>query len=184
MAAVDDSPVRGPSRAGNAMGRARAGALAGALRSVIERGTGRSTMSGIALGGGLAKATLYNHFRTKDEVWAALVADEVDGLAALAADASLADRLAAVAGALAAHPALERLRVDEPETIARLSTLGVGDTWDAARAFVREASAASDEGVDVALRWIVSHIASPGDAHSRHAGALLLAAALTPVLLP
>ena len=29
-------------------------------------------MSGIATLGGVAKATVYNHFRTKDEVWAAL----------------------------------------------------------------------------------------------------------------
>jgi AcrR family transcriptional regulator len=168
------------------MGRARAGALAGALRSIVERGTGRSTMSGIAVGGGLAKATLYNHFRTKDEVWAALVADEVEGLAALAADASLVDRLAAVAGALAGHPALERLRADEPETIARLSAIGAGVTWDAARAHVSDAlgTGAPDEAIDVALRWLVSHVAAPGDAHSRHAGALILAAALTSAPLP
>jgi AcrR family transcriptional regulator len=189
MAAIDEhSTVRGPSRAGNAMGRARAGALSGALRSVVERGTARSTMSGIAVSGALAKATLYNHFRTKDDVWAALVADEVDGLAALAADASVADRLAAVAGALATHPALERLRTDEPATICRLSTLGPDGAWARARAYVRAGlgEGTADEAVDVTLRWLTSHIAAPGDAHSRHAGALLIAAALapTPVLGP
>jgi AcrR family transcriptional regulator len=181
MAASEEtSTVRGPSRAGNAMGRARAGALSGALRSVIERGTARSTMSGIALAGGLAKATLYNHFRTKDDVWAALAADEVDGLAALAVDAPVADRLAAVAGALATHPALERLRSQEPETLAKLTAIGSGPTWDAARAHLRQALGGSDEGVDVALRWLTSHVGAPGDAHTRHAGALLIARALAP----
>jgi AcrR family transcriptional regulator len=162
------------------MGRARSGALSGALRSVVERGTGRSTMSGIAVAGGLAKATLYNHFRTKDEVWVALVADEVDGLAALAADASVADRLAAVAGALATHPALERLRTDEPATLVRLATVGSGPTWALARAHLRAGLGAQtpDEGVDVALRWLASHVAAPGDAHTRHAGALLVALAV------
>ena len=77
MSAVD-RPSGPRSRAGNAMGRARAGVLDGALRSVVKQGTRATTMSGIATLGGVAKATVYNHFRTKDEVWAALVADEVD----------------------------------------------------------------------------------------------------------
>jgi AcrR family transcriptional regulator len=167
------------------MGRARAGALAGALRSVVDHGTQGSTMSGIALSGRVAKATLYNHFRTKDEVWAALVADEVAGLPALAVDAPLPDRLAAVAGALATHPALERLRADEPERIARLSAIGSGESWSSARAFIGDAlgTDASDSDVDVTLRWLVSHIAAPGDAHSRHAGALALAGRLAPTAL-
>jgi AcrR family transcriptional regulator len=159
------------------MGRARAGALAGALRSVVDRGTEHSTMSGIALAGGLAKATLYNHFRTKDDVWAALVADEVDGLAILAVDESLADRLAAVAGALAEHPALVRLRASEPAVIAALSTVGDGPAWVSARSHLAEALHAEGADVDVVLRWLTSHIAAPGDAHSRHLGALLLAPA-------
>jgi len=164
------------------MGRARAGALAGALRSVVDHGTQGSTMSGIAQSGRVAKATLYNHFRTKDEVWAALVADEVAGLAALAADAPVPDRLAAVAGALATHPALERLRADEPESIARLSAIAPGGSWDAARGFIADGlgDEPSDPDVDVTLRWLVSHLAAPGDAHSRHAGALALAGLLAP----
>jgi len=160
------------------MGRTRAGALAGALRSVSEHGTRGSSMSGIAVAGGIAKATLYNHFRTKDEVWAALVASELDSLARLAADAPLADRLAAVAGALAAHPALVRLRAEEPDTVTALASIGEGPSWVAARGYVAAALGpdATDASVDVALRWLVSHLAAPGDAHSRHAGALALAA--------
>jgi AcrR family transcriptional regulator len=171
--------LHGPSRAGNAMGRARAGALAGALACVTDRGTAKTTMSAIAVSGALAKATLYNHFRTKDEVWAALVEDEVDALAELAVDASIADRLAAVAGALAGHPALARLRADEPETIARLVSVGTDGSWESARDHLRTGLGvgASDEAVDVALRWVASHIAAPGNPHTRHAGALIVAAA-------
>ena len=161
------------------MGRARAGALAGALACVTDRGTAGTTMSAIAVSGALAKATLYNHFRTKDEVWAALVEDEVDSLAELAVDASVADRLAAVAGALAGHPALERLRAAEPETIARLVSVGTEGSWASARDHLRTGLGvgSSEEAVDVALRWLASHVASPGDPHTRHAGALLVAAA-------
>ena len=42
-------------------------------------------MQSVAAAAGVAKATLYNHFRTKDEVAAALLAAELDRLTALAA---------------------------------------------------------------------------------------------------
>ena len=123
------------------MGRARAGALAGALRSVVDHGTSGSTMSGIAQSGRVAKATLYNHFRTKDEVWAALVADEVGRSRCPGGRTPRSpDRLAAVAGALATHPALERLRADEPQSIARLSAIGAGESWVAAAGVPRRSA--------------------------------------------
>ena len=62
-------PERSPrSRAGNAMGRTRAAALDGARRVIAEHGLRKATMGDVAVRGGLAKATLYNHFRTKDEL--------------------------------------------------------------------------------------------------------------------
>ena len=62
------------------MNRTRAGLLAGAARAFAEHGLRRSTMQSIAAAAGVAKATLYNHFRTKDEVAAALLAVELDRL--------------------------------------------------------------------------------------------------------
>ena len=62
-----------------------AGLLPGAARAFAEHGLRRSTMQSIAAAAGVAKATLYNHFRTKDEVAAALLAVELDRLTALAA---------------------------------------------------------------------------------------------------
>ena len=56
------------------MGRTRDAALAGAVRSVAKYGARKSTMGDIAMLAGIAKATLYNHFRTKPEVYAATVA--------------------------------------------------------------------------------------------------------------
>ena len=69
-------PVHHPgahTRSGNAMGRTRLGLLAGAARAFAEHGLRRSTMQSIAVAAGVAKATLYNHFRTKDEVAAVLL---------------------------------------------------------------------------------------------------------------
>ena len=64
------------------------GLLAGAARAFAEHGLRRSTMQSVAAAAGVAKATLYNHFRTKDEVAAALLAVELDRLSALAAGAA------------------------------------------------------------------------------------------------
>src|SRR5215212_3533830 len=111
------------TRAGNAMGRTRAGLLAGAARAFAEHGLRRSTMQSIASAAGVAKATLYNHFRTKDEVAAALLAVELDRLALLAASLPRDQALAALSDELGAHPVLRRLAATEPEVLAGLLTV-------------------------------------------------------------
>lgn len=62
------------------MARTRAGVLAAAVGVVAERGTRRASMADLAEAAGVAKGTLYNHFRTKDDVWAALVEAEAHAL--------------------------------------------------------------------------------------------------------
>src|ERR1700744_2497409 len=64
------------TRARNAMGRSRASLMEGARQAVQVSGT-KITMSQIAAAAGVAKATLYNHFRTREAVLEALLADEV-----------------------------------------------------------------------------------------------------------
>src|SRR4051794_988350 len=53
------------------MGRTRAAVLDGAGRAIEKHGSRRATMADIANLAGVAKGTLYNHFRTKDAVYAA-----------------------------------------------------------------------------------------------------------------
>ena len=102
------------------MGRTRDAALAGAVRSVAKYGARKSTMGDIAMLAGIAKATLYNHFRTKPEVYAATVATEVDAIAA-AAGARLGDgleaALAEAARLVGEHPAVRKIASGEPETL-------------------------------------------------------------------
>ena len=96
-----------------------AGLLAGAARAFAEQGLRRSTMQSVAAAAGVAKATLYNHFRTKDEVAAALLAAELDRLTALAAALPREQALAALSDELGAHPVLRRLAETEPEIAHR-----------------------------------------------------------------
>ena len=165
---TSSAPVREAgthSRAGNAMGRTRAALLDGARRAVEVSGT-KITMAQVAAAGGVAKATLYNHFRTREAVLAALLEDEVASLAAALADRPIADAFAAAANALSGHPLLRALARLEPATLARLG--GIDATtrgWQLAREAVDGALAgASRGGSDLVLRWLASFVLSPADA--------------------
>jgi AcrR family transcriptional regulator len=99
------------------MGRTRAGLLDGAVRAFAERGLRGSTMQSVAATAGVAKATLYNHFRTKDEVARALLAAELDRLTALVAGLAPGAALTALADEVAGHPVLRRVADDEPAVL-------------------------------------------------------------------
>jgi AcrR family transcriptional regulator len=153
------------SRAGNAMARTRAGLLDGALRAVARQGTRRATMNDIASAAGVAKATLYNHFRTKNDVWHALVEAQLTELAADCAELELTGALALAANRVSTHPALRRIAAGEPGVLAAILTAGPdAPGWRQAREAVRLQLAASGlGGTDLVLRWLVSHIAAPAE---------------------
>lgn len=166
------------------MVRTRANLLDAALRAVAANGTRRTTMGEIAALAGVAKATLYNHFRTKDEVWSALVIAEIDALARRCAGRPLADALAYAATALSEHPALRRIATDDPVDLIRLLVAADAPSRTAAREAVRTALAAAGSAVapgadDLVLRWLSSHITTPGSADAARAGAAVLAAAVS-----
>jgi AcrR family transcriptional regulator len=187
--AASAAPRRSPgvhSRGGNAMERTRAAVLDGAARAVEKQGARRATMGDIAVLAGIAKATLYNHFRAKEAVYAAAVEAGVRALAAectLAARDDLAEALALAAERIGGHPALRRVASDEPLALAALVTPGNGTTWRLARDGVRAVLDASGRtsdpaAVEIVLRWLVSFVADGGADVARQAG--LIAAAIPP----
>jgi len=155
-------PAGTRSRAGNAMNRTRAALLDGARHAVEVSGT-KITMSQIAAAAGVAKATLYNHFRTRDAVLAALVLDEVVGLVDELADRPLPDALAAAAGSLSEHPLVRALARVEPATLAELARIDVtAEGWNKARDGVAALLRGSGHrGTDTVLRWLASYLLSP-----------------------
>jgi len=168
------------------MARTRAAALDGALRCIEHTGTRKATMGDIAAIGGIAKATLYNHFRTKDDVLAALVDDQVQRLGAECVDIAGADLVGALvlaAERVGGNPAGRRIAADEPAVLAALLTPGEGGAWALARDAIRSVLGAagrdaSRTAVDLVLRWVASHLSDPGSHETRAQGALLLARAL------
>src|SRR5215475_4066644 len=125
------------SRAGNAMNRTRAALLVGARRAVEASGT-KITMAQVAAAAGVAKATLYNHFRTREAVLSALLADEVTRLVEAASGRPLAEALEGTATSLSEHPLLRVLARLEPATLAALGRVDPAvDGWREARDAVR-----------------------------------------------
>ncbi len=119
-------------------------------------------MGEVAAFGGVAKATLYNHFRTKDDVWSALVCAEVESLTAECTDLPLAAALEHAATRISAHPAIRRLAAADPASLAELATGSDAPGWQAARQAVRIAlGAAGRHGDDIVLRWLSSHLTTP-----------------------
>jgi AcrR family transcriptional regulator len=183
--AASAAPVRVAgtrSRAGNAMSRTRVALLDGARRAVEASGT-KITMAQVAAAAGVAKATLYNHFRTRDAVLGALLADEVGRLIDQAAGRSLPDALTAAAQSLSENPLLRALAQREPGTVATLARVdATAEGWRRARDAVRAAVAAADRGgAELVLRWLASHLVSPSEPAAVAADVEVLIAGL-PVL--
>lgn len=164
------------SRAGNAMNRTRAALLAGAAQAVAVSGT-KITMAQVAAAGGVAKATLYNHFRTREAVLAALLVDQVDKIVAEQEGKPLDAALIGAARAIATSPVRRGLERVEPATLAALGRIDLTATaWQHARAAVAGALAAESRGgADTVLRWLASYLfteAEP-DAVARDVAVLL-----------
>ena len=161
------------------MNRTRAGLIAGAARAFGEQGLRRATMQSIAAAAGVSKATLYNHFRTKDEVARALLSVELDRLTARAAGLPVDQALAALADECAGHLVLRRIAETEPHLLAGL--LGVAtEGWAEITGRLAAALGIDDEGAELAARWLVGVAMQPGRSGLRHRSAARLAAVLSP----
>src|ERR1700761_4616881 len=110
------------TRAGNAMNRTRAALLDGARRAVEMSGT-KITMAQVAAAAGVAKATLYNHFRTREAVLDGLLAFEVEALVDEFSSLPIAEALGGAAAALSHHPLRGALARVEPQTLAGIARI-------------------------------------------------------------
>jgi AcrR family transcriptional regulator len=167
--------VRGAhTRAGNAMNRTRQGLLDGAARAFADAGLRGSTMLSIARAAGVAKATLYNHFRAKDEVARALLSAEIRRVVGTGRHRPLAEALLVVGSEVAGHPVLRRLAVDEPAVLVRL--LGAPDEeWSAVVDELGTALDLESDDAEFVARWLVGLALQPGSTIARRREAQRLA---------
>ena len=163
------------------MARSRAAILDGARAAVEANGT-KITMGQVAARGGVAKATLYNHFRAREDVLAALLLDEIDRLVATVADLQLPQALAAAAVAVSEHPLLEALGGQDTTTLAVLARVDVRTAGWArvARAVDHLLRRAGRGGTPTVLRWLSSFIIAPADEVDIAADVAVLISGLPP----
>jgi AcrR family transcriptional regulator len=189
VSSPSDAPVRTigtHTRSGNAMLRTRAAILEAAARCVERSGIRKTTMGDVSSQASVAKATLYNHFRTKDDLLDALVLSSTEQLTAECSElagAGLAPALEHAGSVLGASGPLRRVAADEPALLAALGAPGEGRMWETARrgveAVLRESGAPSDTvSVDVVLRWLCGHVMWAATPEELTVGARLLAAGL------
>jgi AcrR family transcriptional regulator len=157
------------------MARTRSSILRAASHLAADVGTRRASMSEIAAAAGVAKGTLYNHFRTRDEIWPALVRAEQDALIDECRGLPLELALSHAAHRVGAHPAVRRIVADEPETLTAILTSDMTPARDAVAALL-SAAQRDPAGADLVLRWLASHLATP--AIDPGAAAALLASVL------
>lgn len=135
------------------MDRARSQILVAAGSLVAESGLRAVTMAALARRARVAKATVYNHFRDRDEVLRALLLAERDALLAHCADQPPRERLAAAARWIGGHRVLAGLRDHDPSVVIDLAAAAVRDPQ------VREqvgAWAEADSDTETTTRWLVS----------------------------
>jgi AcrR family transcriptional regulator len=164
---------RPAARPGVAMSRTRRGLLNGARAAFAERGLKKTTMQHVAGAAGVAKATLYNHFRTKDDVAHALIAFELDRLAALAAELPLTVAVPALAEEVGAHPVLRRLAETEPEVLVQMMALDTA-RWGDVVLNLAAALRISRPEAELVCRWLLGLVLQPGTAQERAAQAAVI----------
>jgi len=165
------------------MGRTREAALNGAVAAIAKYGARKATMGDIAMLAGIAKATLYNHFRTRDDVYAAVLVAQVDEIAAAASEREdFVGALAEAARLVAQHPALRKVVAEDPAILVGLLSVHGAELSAAARAHVSEAlqrsgCSTTQAAVGLVASFLASQIFTPTDAAERGAIAELICAA-------
>ena len=155
------------TRSGNTMAHTRAALLHATDACIARYGVRKTTMVDVASRSGVAKATLYNHFRTKDDVLVALVEQRVTELVAAAlAAGGLVEALEGAAHTIATSAALRKVATDEPAALAPLMRPGDGRTWKIARDGVTMLLTAArvpsgPQQVELVLRWLTSQLMWP-----------------------
>jgi len=140
--------------------RAREQILDAVAELVASGGLSAVTMASVARRSAVAKATVYNHFRDRDDLLRALMASETERLVATCAGAADGDRLGAAARWLSESTVIAGLRRFDPATL-----LSVADRA-AAEPRVHETVqrwCTPDDNPERAFRWLVSFAVVPDE---------------------
>lgn len=146
------------------------GAIMNAARSLLgESGISGTNMIDIADRAQVSRASLYNHFRDKHEVFVALVETEIERVATIALVApSRADALYMISREISEHDGLRTAIIRDGDLMAAALTARDHKVWVDIYAQLSKIFATDVVGVGLVLRWLMGQVTAPlSDEHSR-----------------
>ena len=141
-----------------------------ATRALLrESGIAGTNMIEIADRAEVSRASLYNHFRDKHEVFLALVETEVERIATLALVAqSRADALYMISREVSEHEGLRSAIEKDGDLVTIALTARDHRIWEDIYAQLAKIFATDVVGVGLVLRWLLGQVTAPlSDEHSR-----------------
>jgi len=160
--------------------KTRVALLDGARSLLSEVGVREANMISIADRSQVARATLYNHFRDKEEILHALVDSEIARMSDLAKSAShRSEVLYLLSRDIFDNGALRKVAELEPHLIARMVTISESAKWGQVRATLQSVLYCSKESGELVLRWLLSQFFSPIPESARRAAVEKVEASLS-----
>ncbi len=135
--------------------------LEGTKSLIARSGVAGLSMIEIADHSEVSRATLYNHFRDKDAVLAALVASEVSRLVELATSAGTpADALESLSLSISSDPALAAMRLHDGELLTTALSNTTSEHYITIAKVIYGATQ-SEAGTGIAMRWLIGQVFQP-----------------------
>lgn len=141
-----------------------------AARALLgESGISATNMIDIADRAEVSRASLYNHFRDKHEVFVALVETEIERIATLALVApSRSEALFMISREISAHEGLRTAIERDGDLMAAALTARDHKVWVEIYAQLSNIFATDVVGVGLVLRWLMGQVTAPlSEEHSR-----------------
>ena len=141
--------------------RTQSAILAGAKNLIATVGLAKMSMTEIADTSEVSRATLYNHYRDKESVIAALCVSEIARLIAIAQSAPNAtDALELLSIAISADSALARMRTHDPAPLTKALAAIENPLWPAFSDLLFTITG-SQILAEVAVRWLLGQVFNP-----------------------
>ena len=149
--------------------RTRAAIMEATKTLLGESGISGTNMIEIADRAQVSRASLYNHFRDKHEVFVALVETELERVATLAMiSQSRGEALYLISREISNHPGLKTALQTDGDIMAAALTAREHKVWVDIYAHLAKIFATDVVGVGLILRWLMGQVTAPlSDEHSK-----------------
>lgn len=149
--------------------KTRGAILQATLNLISDKGLTRTNMIEIADRAQVSRASLYNHFRDKNEIFTALIDQEVTRISALAMSAeSRIDSLFIISRELSTHEALRSALEHDPDRTTEMLVARDHEIWVKVYRNLAEIFGTDAVGVGLIIRWLIGHVTAPlSEEHSR-----------------